>query len=330
MKLESEIRIISVSIALEFHMALGCRYCQLSLFATTYDFLNYKKTENLSKFVWLTLILGSVANNNFVADSDSPRRPERRRKKKPAPLPPQRDKPEDVLSGQFVRVNVHVDPLQHARLVVKSTVNESHPKKLSQNFNLSGLLRASTKPENATLNRPQRVPLYEKHHSWTNSVPRILKKSARSKSETRCSPQSLQPMPYRYIDATLDFPCQANQNNALFLSATGLKSKGDTLQRKQPPIDPIQHQPRLSFGYNVPGGISKHPMGNRVFGLTPKLKDFSRGETLNSKWGSVTDLTYLSGDRNNLKSSIKSGEPAGKKKNEKKVTFSAYTTVQVV
>ncbi|KAH1018280.1 uncharacterized protein LOC109543039 [Dendroctonus ponderosae] len=268
-----------------------------------------------------------------LLDSDSPRRPERRRKKKPAPPPPQPDKAEDVLSGQFVRVNVHVDPLQHARLVAKSTANEPHPKKLSQNFNLLGkaLLRAP-KPETATLNRPQRVPLYEKHHSWTNSVPRILKKSSRSKSETRCSPQSLQPMAYRYIDASRDsvpFPCPPNQNNAMFLNATGLKSRADPLQGKQ--IDPIQHHPRISFGYNVPGGISKHPMGNRVFGLTPKLKDFSRGETpIGPKWGSASDLTYLGGDRNNLKSSIKSGEPAGRKKNEKKVTFSAYTTVQVV
>lgn len=71
-------------------------------------------------------------------------------------------------------------------------------------------------------------------------------------------------------------------------------------------------------------------MGNRVFGLTPKIKDFSRSEGgQGGKWASASDLTFLDREGGNLKSSIKHGE-GGKKKNEKKVTFSAYTTVQVV
>ncbi|XP_044260264.1 uncharacterized protein LOC123008499 [Tribolium madens] len=65
------------------------------------------------------------------------------------------------------------------------------------------------------------------------------------------------------------------------------------------------------------------PMGNRLFGLSSKLRDF--GEVRECRWNSVAELNYKEG---NLKSVIKKEE--SKKKNEKKVTFSAYTTVQVV
>lgn len=148
-------------------------------------------------------------------------------------------------------------------------------------------------------------------------------------------------MAYRYIDTTSDYPYNAaTQNNAMFLTATGLRPKtqpSETLQRKSHNVETLYHQPRISFGYNV-SGFTKHQqentIGNRVFGLTPKLKDFGRGEVSrgSNRWGSTNDLTFLNGDKdkNNLKSSIKSGEGVGKKKNEKKVTFSAYTTVQVV
>ncbi|XP_050315268.1 uncharacterized protein LOC126749604 [Anthonomus grandis grandis] len=279
-----------------------------------------------------------------LLNSDAPRRPERRRKKKPAPLPPPQTQPlppEDIFSGQFVRVNVSVDPqkdptaTEKTRLLVKSTANEPHPKKLGQNFNLTSLLK-SNKPEpsrtqpftNATLNRPQRTPIYEKNNSWTNSVPRMLKKNLRSKSETR----NFQPMAYRYIDTTAtDYPYNnpATQNNAMFLTATGLRPKPHSAHN----VDAVKHQPRISFGYNVAGFTKnqENSMGNRVFGLTPKLKDFSSKGEGGNKWGSTSDLTFLSKEKNNLKSSIKSGgEAVGKKKNEKKVTFSAYTTVQVV
>ncbi|KAJ3665572.1 hypothetical protein Zmor_001063 [Zophobas morio] len=68
---------------------------------------------------------------------------------------------------------------------------------------------------------------------------------------------------------------------------------------------------------------SYSPMGERLFGLSSKLKDF--GEGRECRWNSGGDLSYKEG---NLKSVIKKEE--GRKKNEKKVTFSAYTTVQVV
>ncbi|KAL1489425.1 hypothetical protein ABEB36_014321 [Hypothenemus hampei] len=283
--------------------------------------------------------------------ADEPLRPERRRKKKPAPPPPNQPHEEDVYSGQFVRVNVtgHLDQLKEFtdknRLVIKSTGNEPHPKKLGQNFlgrnNLSSLLKVHKDrqvlrypQENLSLIRTQRPSLYEKNiHSsssmWTNSVPRILKKNnTRCMSETRIGTTQQQPMAYRYIDTTIEPPT----NNAIFLK--GFPQKTSTEKSpKSHRFDTIQHKPRISFAYNVPGFISKqsqqeNTIGNRVFGLTPKIKDFSSG-----KWGSTGDLIFLNHyeRNNNLKSSIKSGEIGnGKKKNEKKVTFSAYTTVQVV
>lgn len=317
------------------------------------------KESNLVKDDGVVGTLRKVWNSaEDLLDSDNPRRPERRRKKKPAPPPPiaKPEKVEDVFSGQFVRVNVHLDKdlVDKNRLVVKSSANEPHPKKLGQNFNIlssknnfTSFLKSKIEPkatgqvlryhqDNATLNRPTRTPLYEKNNSWTNSVPRILKKTSRSKSETRNSPQNFQPMAYRYIDTTMDYPYNTSmQNNAMFLTATGLKPKPhstETLQRKP---HNIETQPRISYAYNVTS-LPKHQennMGNRIFGLTPKLKDFSKGDSvarLGNKWGSASDLTFLSNDKNNLKSSIKSGEGGSKKKNEKKVTFSAYNTVQVV
>ncbi|XP_060534103.1 uncharacterized protein LOC132706656 [Cylas formicarius] len=277
------------------------------------------------------------AEDLLAPETPSPRRPERRRKKKQAPPPPSQpkdvpQKAEDVYSGQFVRVNVNFntsrDLVDKNRLVVKSASNESHPKKLSQNFNILGgknnlasLLKPSLKShsetvkyptENATFNRTRRAPLYEKNSSWTNSVPRILKKSSRSRSESR-NGQGFQPMAYRYIDTTLD--CAYNpvvQNNAAFHGSP---------------------QPRLAYAYNV-ADLPKREnnIGNRLFGLSPKLRDFGR-ENLNrgsGRWGSESELHYPDHEKNSLKSSIKNNNSCGKKKNEKKVTFSAYTTVQVV
>lgn len=310
--------------------------------------LLYKLSSSIKLIILSKFSHNSYINHhlqlNFFLDSGIPRRPERRRKKKPAPLPPPQiatipDKIEDVFSGQFVRVNVNTERLKDYsdknRLVVKST-NEPHPKKLGQNFNLlsrnnfASLLKPSTKTEqtrkpllesSATLNRPQRFEKNITTSSWTNSVPRLLKKTSRSKSETRTG-QNFQPMAYRYIDTTSDYNYNtSNQNNAMFLNAM-MRPKTETLTT----------QPRISFGYNVPG-FTRHQentMGNRVFGLTPKIKDFSRNEGgQGGKWASASDLTFLDREGGNLKSSIKHGE-GGKKKNEKKVTFSAYTTVQVV
>ncbi|CAH0549474.1 unnamed protein product [Brassicogethes aeneus] len=222
---------------------------------------------------------------------DTPKRPERRRKMKgKAPLPPTQKttlENQSIYSGQFVRVNVNFDVLKDDknRLVIKSTCDEPHPKKL-QNFKptLSNFLRA--KPE------PKVVP----DSSWTNSVPRLLKKP-KSKSDTR----QFIPMAYRYIDTTQNYPTSYTipKNYPQYPYASGFSSIG----RKS------------SNSLNL---------NNRLFGLSSKLRDFSGHEVRNEeKWSTSESATNT-----NLKSVIKKEDT--KKKNDKKVTFSAYTTVQVV
>lgn len=70
------------------------------------------------------------------------------------------------------------------------------------------------------------------------------------------------------------------------------------------------------------------PMSSRFFGLSSKLRNFEEEQKTDYRWNSVGELSCNKSERSNLKSVIKKDE--GKKKNDKKVTFSAYTTVQVV
>jgi hypothetical protein len=199
-------------------------------------------------------VLRKVWNSAEDLLSTTPRRPDRRKKikgKAPPPPPPSKATPttSDVLRGEYVRVNVNVDAIKEKDFIAKSQLKEKKPIKP----NLVTTLLTS---------KPKMEP------TWTNSVPRLLKKQ-RSKSETR----AFTPMAYRYIDTA----------------------------------------PTYS------------PMSNRLFGLSPKLRDFGTESMSECRWNSVGELSYKGG---NLKSVIKKDE--NKKKNEKKVTFSAYTTVQVV
>lgn len=247
---------------------------------------------------------------------DPPKRPVRRKKGK-APPPPVQDK-QDVLSGQYVRVNVNFDPIKDFdknRLVIKSSLNEPHPKKL-QNFNILSTARPSLPSflkskdkqvlkyeprqlETGTLNRNK--PVFDSN--WTNSVPRLLKKP-KGKTESK----NFVPMAYRYIDTTQDYP--ANY---------GAKSSGH-----------FTKTPLMAYGHNL--ALSNYlqsgnqNINNRLFGLSPKLRDFSSNE--DTKWAESNVIVTKD---NNLKSVIKnSKDDLSKKKNDKKVTFSAYTTVQVV
>lgn len=241
---------------------------------------------------------------------EPPKRPERRKKLKgKAPQPPTMQ--QDVLSGQYVRVNVNFDPvkdLEKNRLIIKSSLNEPHPKKL-QNFNI-----LSTKPSLTSFLKPRDKPpvKYEPTgtlrnrapDNWTNSVPRLLKKP-RSKSETR----NFVPMAYRYIDTTQDYPVSYSRNYANVYS------------------------PNVAMSNYLRGENSSQNINNRLFGLSPKLRDFSNAEDYKNegRWGGGSEISVTVNRDNNLKSVIKNGrDDVSKKKNDKKVTFSAYTTVQVV
>lgn len=197
---------------------------------------------------------------------DGPKRPERRRRVKgkappPPVLPKPKETPKPLLSNIISQAKSKLTTYQQFK-------SNSEPRQLQV----------------STLSRQVKL---QPDSSWTNSVPRLLKKP-RSKSETR----NFTPMAYRYIDTTRN-------------------------------------------GYQYSGS---HTISNRLFGMSAKLKEFSAVQSSNvrrdsldvieSKWKSIGELTKLrKGD--NLKSVIKKDENR-RKGNEKKVTFSAYTTVQVV
>lgn len=231
---------------------------------------------------------------------DAPKRPERKRKPKgKAPPPPIQDPKQNIMKGQFVRVAV--DP---KRPLDKPVKMEEPPNFQTFSPNVQTFtpnwttLRQSQSPLILTTNQKgkpyPKLTEYKKSEmtskntvSWTNSVPRLLKKP-RSKSETR----GFTPMAYRYIDTT---------------------------------------RPQTPFA------ASNGTISNRLFGLSQKLKEFStnvvqpsrnfyseNGERRNS----VGEMTYKLNNDSNLKSVIKKDDKKGR--NDKKVTFSAYATVQVV
>ncbi|XP_056635368.1 uncharacterized protein LOC130444312 [Diorhabda sublineata] len=270
---------------------------------------NLVKDETKLKKVW----------NSAEDLLEPPKRPQRRRKGR-APQPPIIQEKQDIYSGQFVRVSVSFDPVKNLdknRLIIKSSLNEPHPKKL-QNFNILG------KPSITSILRPKEKEIlkYESKKldstsnrgkvfdGWTNSMPRLLKKP-RSRSETR----NFIPMAYRYIDTTQDYPPSYTTN---------LIERGDAHFSA--------HSPNLSLSNYLRGEKYAQNINNRLFGLSPKLREFADEGTdkVDGKW-SVSDRNVIVNKDNNLKSVIKvNKDENNKKKNDKKVTFSAYTTVQVV
>ncbi|KAF5269849.1 hypothetical protein FQA39_LY18898 [Lamprigera yunnana] len=190
---------------------------------------------------------------------EAPKRPERRRKKQRAPDPPTNPpKPEEnVLAGQYVRVNVvqETNRFQLKKYLPQIYCTLNPKKEIFQQFKYIESKRAE---------------------NWTYSVPRFLRRP-RSQSETR--------------NLHLDF----TQNE------------------------------------------EKNGVANRLFGMSSKLKEF-HSNTVGRRYdwdkyeprrGSLGELTYtLDNGGGSLKSVIKKDN--NKRKNDKKVTFSAYTTVQVV
>lgn len=260
---------------------------ETNLIASSFNSLKLNKERNAK--IW----------NSAEDLLDSPKKPDRRKKvKAKAPLPPLTPSTIDATKKHFP---------------------EEYNTKLTTYQQFSG--HDAKTYETSTLNRKKLVL-----DSWTNSVPRLLKKQ-RSKSETR----NFTPMAYRYIDTTI-------------------QTKPKQLLKQLPPpqlnkqrYETIDYLTLKKEKKNGPSSVSnnnevEHTISNRLFGMSSKLRDFSAVQNSSDKydnkglgkWSSLGELSYKLnnvGD-GSLKSVIKKDD--SRRKNEKKVTFSAYTTVQVV
>lgn len=283
---------------------------------STPDFKKIHQDKSKSKTApILENIIDNFSDNNLrkvwkSADDllKEPRKPERRKRLKgKAPEPPTEQK--DVLKGEYVRITV-------PKIDAEDKCLNSDDQKLNKAFNILGNVKPKlTTYQQFKYSEPKRIQddfggtLTRNRvnlENWTNSVPR-LSKNDRSKSETR----NFTPMAYRYIDTTLS----------------------------NSPMYHRRYQPTAMLVTALPT-VNNH-ISNRLFGMSGKLKDFgsnlqNRYEQVDvakpaeGRWGSLNDLNHkIQGNEANLKSVIKKDENS-KRKNEKKVTFSAYTTVQVV
>ncbi|XP_044763894.1 uncharacterized protein LOC123320602 [Coccinella septempunctata] len=288
--------------------------------ASADDLLDLNEAEDSVIEVRSRNHLRKVWNSSENILGTLPQRPERKKKSKPkAPLPPDVEIKQDILSGQYVKVSVKNDKTEPSRMIIRGQVKEPHPKKF-QNYGIPPvkpsintlvknkaaqiLKYAPKKFETSTLTRHKTPP----QDTWTNSIPRFFKQP-RSRSETRVA----QPMAYRYIDTTVNYPV----TYVPVATANGRALKS--------------HEIPYSFGSSSYKTNTLGPsanIGNRLFGLSPKLRDFNPQpqDSIDGKWR-TSDSHRQNGD-GYLKSVIKKDET--KRKNEKKVTFSAYTTVQVV
>lgn len=262
--------------------------------------LNLVKESNLK--VW----------NSAEDILDPPKRPQRKKKRK-APEPPAVTKEkQNVMSGQYVRVNVNfdsIDCVDNNRLVLKSNL----PKKnFSSMFNTKSSIKSLLKPkEKGVMRYESRVGDY---YSLNRNAKTLNRSWNYSKfvdtSNNKPEIQKLLPVELKYGDGS------KSNNHVAFHS---------TQKNLVRAIYPGVGQ-NLALARSLRGEVPVQNINSRLFGLSSKLKDYSDGEgTKKSLWGNhgKKDIT--------LKSVIKDKkEDANKKKNDKKVTFSTYTTVKVV
>lgn len=149
-----------------------------------------------------------------------PKRPERRRRPKGRAPPPPIQPKDDVLQGQFVRVNVNNERNTKPSRFSNSLSNILHnaKAKLTTYQQFKSAAEVKRPLETSTLSR--NIKIFPEN-TWTNSVPRLLKKP-RSRSETR---NNFTPMAYRYIDVF-----QTNNSQTISNRLFGMSSKLKELQ----------------------------------------------------------------------------------------------------
>lgn len=298
-----------------------CKYNTLSSNLNS-EYKTYPKSSSIVDSLGLDIMQSSLVkeNNMKVWNSaedilDPPKRPQRKKKRK-APEPPAFTKEKsDVMSGQYVRVNVNRDSFDCVDSRVDrigSSSNDIPKKNFPSMFNAKTCIKSLLKPkEKDILKYDYRVGDY---YSLNRNAKTLNRSWNSSKFDGTMKPKpdfhQFVPIDYRHVDMGKSKNQLAFQNTqkGLVRAVYPEVYRNMTLSRNQRVETPVQN------------------FSGRLFGLSSKLKDFSDGEgTKKSLWGSHSKKDTA------LKSVIKGNkEEASKKKNDKKVTFSTYTTVQVV
>ncbi|XP_067014754.2 uncharacterized protein [Anabrus simplex] len=269
---------------------------------------------------------------DVIVSEPPPQRPERRKhlkKKSPAPPPPVSARPspdlvvenskrlhipsrsevflknqqngqQKIVRGQYIRVNVDQPSQQQQQQLGVPMPRSSSPWILSN---------ASGSSKMVTYSSPSWIPL---------SPP--LKSSNTSKHEHR-----------RVLDDLFTLHSSGQKQHRRS------RSSGGTGRSKSPPATRRPMAYRYIDVGNPPSTSHTNTLSNRFFGLSQKLRDIGSSSagypyaTTGRRRVGEDDGHLSSSDcKGNLKSVIKKGKRAGEYVEPKKVTFSAYATVQVV
>ncbi|XP_018335593.1 uncharacterized protein LOC108744369 [Agrilus planipennis] len=275
---------------------------------------------------------------------DGPQRPERRKKtKSKAPEPPMASSKDDIYKGQYVRVcvpsanNNNNSMLKNPLVLAKTKIDspkstksmplhkEKHPSAYFPKSATTTTMTSRPYQQFRYANFFTGSELSQNKSNWTNSVPRFFKKS-RSRSETR----NLTPMAYRYVDTTRNVidkeleggPQTADISKSVSNRLFGMSSKLRDFSSVPYNMNTIERSSEYS---REPGELR-----NFLYRSSPDFYTRYPDEPDRPNRSTLADLTLRLGHgAGSLKSVIKKNDKK-KKSSEKKVTFSAYTTVQVV